>query len=179
MLTESQLLGRLAVKLSGSAAERLVTGEISTGVEADLEEATALARDMVARFGMASEVSPMRLFGSDASAFLGEETPLADIAPETKAAADEAVRRLMQTAEAEARKLLQQHRKVLDQFAATLAEHETLEGVILQRHLDELQKQISAGRRTPRAKSSATASNGDGSARSNGTAKTRRRTTVG
>src|SRR5437763_10048410 len=81
MLTESQLRGRLAVKMAGAAAERLVTGEISTGVEADLEEATLLAKDMVARFGMAEEVAPLRLFGPDAAAFLGEETPLADIAP--------------------------------------------------------------------------------------------------
>src|SRR6059058_3876211 len=86
MLTTSQLRGRLTVKLAGAAAERLITGEISTGVEADLEEATALARDMVARFGMADEVAPLRLYGPDSSAYLGEETPLADIASETKAA---------------------------------------------------------------------------------------------
>jgi cell division protease FtsH len=142
MLTQSQLEGRLAVKLAGAAAERLVTGEISTGVEADLEEATALARDMVARFGMADEVAPLRLYGSDSSAYLGEETPLADIAPETKASLDQAIRRLLQEAQTTASVLLEHHRSRLDEFAATLAEHETLEGVVLQEQLDALQSKM-------------------------------------
>src|SRR3954452_8877988 len=153
MLTESQLRGRLAVKMAGAAAERLVTGEISTGVEADLEEATLLAKDMVARFGMAEEVAPLRLFGPDAAAFLGDETPLADIAPATKAALDQAVRRLMVEAQTSARVLLEHHRGILDEFAGTLNEHETLEGALLQAHLDALQgKMKPAGRGGMRAK---------------------------
>jgi cell division protease FtsH len=138
LLTESQLRGRLATKMAGAAAERLVFAEISTGVENDLEEATALARDMVARFGMSDEVGMTRLFGADSTAFLGDETPLADIAPETKAAADGAVRRLIAEAETEARVLLEHHRELLDEFATTLADAETLEGNALQSHLDDL-----------------------------------------
>jgi cell division protease FtsH len=175
MLTESQMRGRLAVKLAGSASERLVMGEISTGVEADLEEATALARDMVARFGMAGSVAPMRLYGPDSSTYLGEETPLADIAPETKAAMDEAVRTLLQAAEAEARKLLQRHRKVLDGFAGTLGEEETLEGVILQRHLESLEKSMRGARGGVRAKGVSPSANG---AAASGSPSPRRRTTV-
>jgi cell division protease FtsH len=153
LLTESQLRGRLAVKLAGAAAERLATGEISTGVEADLEEATALARDMVARFGMAEEVAPLRLLGPDAAAFLGDETPLADIAPETKAALDQAIRRLMTEAQTSAAVLLEHHRPVLDEFAGTLTEQETLEGAVLQAHLDALQKKMKpVGRGGMRAK---------------------------
>jgi cell division protease FtsH len=142
MLTQSQLEGRLAVKLAGAAAERLVTGQISTGVEADLEEATLLARDMVARFGMADEVAPLRLYGSDSSAYLGEETPLADIAPETRAALDQAIKRLLLEAQTTSSVLLEHHRKVLDEFAATLVEVETLEGVPLQEQLDLLQQKM-------------------------------------
>jgi cell division protease FtsH len=171
MLTESQLRGRLAVKLAGSAAERLTTGEISTGVEVDLEEATLLARDMVARFGMADECAPLRLYGSDSSAFLGEETPLADISSETKNAMDLAIRRLMQEAQTSAAILLEHHRKLLDEFAATLAEHETLEGVVLQEHLDALQRKMQpAARGSVRAK-------GVSSKPVNGQPRPRRRTT--
>src|SRR4051812_42728448 len=161
MLTESQLRGRLAVKMAGAAAERLVTGEISTGVEADLEEATLLAKDMVARFGMAEEVSPMRLLGPDASAFLGDETPLADIAPETKAALDQALRRLMTEAQTSATALLEHHRSILDEFAGTLNEHETLEGALLQAHLDALQ-----GKMKPVGKGGMRAKGVSGSSRS-------------
>jgi len=139
MLTEAQLRGRLAVKLAGAAAERLISGQISTGVEADLEEATSMARDMVARFGMSDEIGLMRLFTSDSSAFLGEETPLSDVASETKADADRAIRRLLQEAELEAEVLLEHHRSLLDEFAAVLATEETLEGALLQQHIDGLQ----------------------------------------
>jgi cell division protease FtsH len=142
LLTESQLRARLAVKLAGAAAERSVLGEISTGVENDLEEATALARDMVARFGMSDEIGMSRLYGPDSSAFLGDETPLADIAPETKAAADTAVRRLIADAETEARVLLEHHRPLLDEFAAILAEAETLEGNALQEQIDDLRSRM-------------------------------------
>jgi cell division protease FtsH len=153
LLTESQLRARLAIKLAGAAAERLVMGEISTGVENDLEEATALARDMVARFGMSDEIGMARLFGPDASAFLGDDTPLADISSDTKAALDGAIRRLIAEAETEATVLLEHHRPVLDAFAATLAEHETLEGVALQTHLDDLRAKMQpVGKARVRAK---------------------------
>jgi cell division protease FtsH len=159
LLTESQLRSRLAIKLAGAAAERLVMGEISTGVENDLEEATALARDMVARFGMSDEIGMARLFGPDSSAFLGDETPLADISSETKAAADGAIRRLIADAETEARVLLEHHRATLDNFAATLSEAETLEGVALQTALDDLRNQMQpVGKARVRAKGVSTSS---------------------
>ena len=178
MLTQSQLEGRLAVKLAGAAAERLVTGQISTGVEADLEEATLLARDMVARFGMADEVAPLRLYGSDSSAYLGEETPLADIAPETRAALDQAIKRLLLEAQTTASVLLEHHRKVLDEFAATLVEVETLEGVPLQEQLDLLQQKMKpAVRGAVRAKG--VSAKRDTTPSVNGqTARPRRRTTT-
>jgi cell division protease FtsH len=170
LLTESQLRGRLAMKLAGAAAERTVFGEISTGVENDLEEATALARDMVARFGMSEEVGMARLFGPDSSAFLGDETPLSDISTETKAAMDAAIRRLIMEAERTATVLLDHYRAQLDSFAATLAEHETLEGNALQAHLDDLRLQmLPVGRGRVRAKGASVAATGT---------RTRRSTTV-
>src|SRR5947209_20277788 len=145
--------------------------EISTGVEKDLEEATALARDMVARFGTSDEIGMARLFGPDSSAFLGDETPLADISAETKASLDTAIRRLIAEAQTEATVLLEHHRQVLDSFAATLAEAETLEGVALQKHLDDLRGQMRpVGKARVRAQ-------GVRTPRVNGTARTRRTAT--
>jgi len=175
MLTESQLRGRLAVKLAGAAAEKLLFGQISTGVEADLEEATAMARDMVARFGMSDEISLMRLYASDSSAYLGEETPLQDIGPETRAEADRGIRRLLQEAETEAEVLLEHHKALLDEFAATLAVEETLEGNLLQEHIDGLQaKMRPAARGRVRAKGAS-----DNTKGLNGQPRSRRRTTIG
>jgi cell division protease FtsH len=172
LLTESQLRSRLAIKMAGAAAERLVMGEISTGVENDLEEATALARDMVARFGMSDEIGMARLFGPDSSAFLGDDTPLADISSETKATMQAAIRRLIVEAQTEATVLLEHHRQVLDAFAATLAEAETLEGVALQKHLDDLRGQMQpVGKARVRAQGVRTQG-------VNGTARPRRATTA-
>src|SRR5438309_1813974 len=173
LLTESQLRTRLAIKMAGAAAERLVMGEISTGVENDLEEATALARDMVARFGMSDEIGMARLFGPDSSAFLGDETPLSDISSETKATADAAIRRLIAEAQTEATVLLEHHRQVLDAFAATLAEAETLEGVALQAQLESLRGQMKpVGKATVRGQGATTE-------RINGSSRPRRTATAG
>jgi cell division protease FtsH len=170
LLTESQLRGRLAMKLAGAAAERSIFGEISTGVENDLEEATALARDMVARFGMSQEVGMARLYGPDSSAFLGDETPLADISSETKAAMDVAIRRLITDAERTATVLLEHYRLQLDSFAATLAEHETLEGNALQAQLDALRAQmLPVGKGRVRAKGASVSTSGTRSRRSSST----------
>ena len=138
VLTEAQLRGRLAVRLAGPAAEQLVYGGTSTGVERDLEEATAMARDMVARYGMAPGLEFTRLLGPDSGAYLGAETPWGDIAEDTKAAADTAIRALLREAAASAREVLQAHRPSLDLVAAELLEHETLEGVTLLAVLDRV-----------------------------------------
>jgi cell division protease FtsH len=166
------LRARLAIKMAGAASERMVMGEISTGVENDLEEATALARDMVARFGMSDEIGMARLFGPDSSAFLGDETPLADISAETKASLDTAIRRLIAEAQTEATAMLEHHRQLLDSFAATLAEAETLEGVALQAQLDNLR-----GRMQPMTKARVKAKGINGAVPGSG--RSRRTTTAG
>jgi cell division protease FtsH len=153
VLTEGQLKGRLTVRMAGAAAERVAFGDISTGVEADLEEATSLARDMVARYGMAKGLEHMRLLGSDSSAYLGAETPWGDIAEETKAAADSAIRDVLDESSRAATLLLERHRTALDLVAAELREHETLEGVALLTVLDQATRAMATtrGRRTARA----------------------------
>src|SRR5205085_5130704 len=55
----SYLVGRIAGALGGRAAEQLVYGEVSTGAESDIEQATRVARQMVGRWGMSSAVGPV------------------------------------------------------------------------------------------------------------------------
>ena len=153
MLTQGQLQHRLAVRMAGPAAERVVYGDISTGVERDLESATSLARDMVARYGMAAGLENTRLLGMDSSAFLGEDTPWGDIAEETKAAADAAIRGLLADAVKSASVLLVQHRDALDLVAAELLEHEVLEGLALVAVLERASQLLTPTR--PRARRTA------------------------
>src|SRR6202043_3079231 len=71
--SRSALLDRLAMMLSGRAAEELVFQEITTGAANDLEKATAMSRQMITRFGMSDKLGP-RVFGSDPQQpFLGRE----------------------------------------------------------------------------------------------------------
>jgi cell division protease FtsH len=140
MLTEGELRARLAIRLAGPAAERVVYGDISTGVERDLEEATSMARDMVARYGMTEDLSLTRLLGPDSAAFLGDDTPWGDIAEETKAAADAAIRKLITEAVTTATVVLEKHRPVLEHIAVQLREHETVEGEPLRRLIDDANK---------------------------------------
>src|SRR4029077_8472295 len=64
LLTRSQLHSRIVMLMGGIAAEELAFGEASTGAEKDIEEATRLARDMAARFGMSSRLGRPRLLGA-------------------------------------------------------------------------------------------------------------------
>jgi cell division protease FtsH len=151
VLTQGQLTNRLVVRMAGPAAERVVYGDISTGVERDLEDATSLARDMVARYGMAPGLEHIRLLGTDASAYLGEDTPWGDIAEETKAAADVAIRVMLRDAVEAATALLEQHRSALELVAVELREHETLEGLALVAVLERATQEL-AGASKPRSR---------------------------
>jgi cell division protease FtsH len=120
------LRGRIAGALGGRAAEDLVFGDVSTGAESDLEQATSIARQMVGRWGMSEAIGPVSVLPrpDDEQAFaLDGHGP----GPETRSLIDREVRRLMDECDAEARKTLQDHRLNLDRLAQTLLERETLD----------------------------------------------------
>ncbi len=128
LLSRTQLRGKLVTLMAGIAAENLIFGEGSTGGEQDIEQATDLARDIVARYGMSDELGPVRLLAKASEGFLGNDVPLGDISIETQAAIDNEIRRLVADAQAEAASLLARHSKTLDALATRLDEEETLEG---------------------------------------------------
>jgi cell division protease FtsH len=120
------LRGRIAGALGGRAAEDLVFGDVSTGAESDLEQATSIARQMVGRWGMSEAIGPVSVLPrpDDEQAFaLDGNGP----GPDTRSLIDREVRRLMDECDAEARKTLQDHRLNLDRLAQTLLERETLD----------------------------------------------------
>jgi cell division protease FtsH len=141
-MSQSQLRGQLVTLCAGIAAENLVFGEGSTGGEQDLENATNLARDMVARYGMSADLGPVRLLAKSSEGFLNEDIPLADISYETRQALDVAIRRLIADAQADATTLLARHRKTLDGLAERLMAQETLEGDELLQVLAPIEKEM-------------------------------------
>jgi cell division protease FtsH len=139
LLTRSQLEARLAVALSGRAAEELRFGEPSTGGDSDLEQATSLARDLVARHGMSERLGRQRLIAGEADLFLGSSPGLEGLSARTHKELDLEVRRILDTAFERATTVLSSHRDVLERITEQLLEEETLEGAALHRLLAALQ----------------------------------------
>ncbi|MCD6337907.1 MAG: ATP-dependent zinc metalloprotease FtsH [Verrucomicrobia bacterium] len=151
LLTRSELLDRIKTLLGGRAAEEIVFGEVSTGAQNDLERATQLARQMVVLYGM-SERTGLAHWAQKAPGFAGDgEAGLQrDCSEQTAREIDEEVRKLLEDAYAEAKKLLISNRKRLERVAAELLRRETLDGDFF-RKLLETEEPETPGRGEPRA----------------------------
>ena len=135
ILTADQLYEKLVITMAGMAAEKLVLGQPSTGVEDDLEAATNIARDMVGRFGLSDEIGSIRVLASDMDVFLGNSSVLGELSESTHRKMDAETRRFVESALEDARAILEQHRGDLDGLVEKLLEHENLEGSVLGRAL--------------------------------------------
>jgi cell division protease FtsH len=124
------LMERLAVALGGRSAEELALGEITTGAENDLKEATQLARRMVSEWGMGDQTGPVVYDLANGSAYLSQQ-PLEDhprmYSEATAQRLDSEVERLMTQAHQQARSVLTEHRDALERLAQALQQEEVLE----------------------------------------------------
>ena len=126
-LPESYLKDRLAVMLGGRGGEKELLGDLSSGADDDIRQATHLARAMVARWGMAEEVGPVDLRQSEEHPFLGREMAQPRTFSETTAhEVDEAVHRLLAEAEERAGQIIRGHRDRMNTLIAQLEVKETL-----------------------------------------------------
>jgi len=122
---EDYLRGRITGALGGRAAEELVYGVVTTGAESDLRQVTAIARQMVVRYGMSPKVGVLSL----ADDVDGPGQPLGLSRPyseETAALVDEEVRRICEECLHQASALLASNRDKLDALVKALLEHDTL-----------------------------------------------------
>jgi cell division protease FtsH len=122
---QPEILAKIKVALGGRAAEEIVFGEISTGAESDIEQLTALARQMVGRWGMTDALGPVSVIPRDG---VGPFLPgAAEVSPETQKLLDDEVRRIVAEAHDEVVTLLTENRSRLDALASALLERETLD----------------------------------------------------
>jgi cell division protease FtsH len=122
----SALLARLAVMLAGRTAEEIVFGDVTTGAESDLTEATRLARRMVTCWGM-GELGLVAFQADAEQPFLGYElTQGRDYSEATAARIDQEVQRVLAERHAYAGRLLTDAHERLDQLAQALLHEETL-----------------------------------------------------
>jgi cell division protease FtsH len=125
------LLARLAVMIGGRTAEELAIGDITTGAEKDLVEATRLARRMVTRWGMGS-VGLAAFQADEEQPFLGYELAQGrDYSEDTAARIDQDVRRLLEESHENACRLLTDKRDNLNRLAQSLLHEETIDRDVL------------------------------------------------
>lgn len=136
LMTKSELLDKLAVLLGGRAAEEIVYGEVSTGAQNDLEQATEIARAMVMDYGMSEKLGP-QTFRRRESLFLEPYLKhREDISENTAQLIDMEVSELIRKAYHKAKEVLEKYRERLDVLSKTLLKKETLEGEELERLLN-------------------------------------------
>ena len=126
LLTRQELENKIATLTGGRAAEEVVFGQITTGAANDIEQATKLARAMIARYGMSDDFD-MVAFETVTNQYLGGDASLACSA-ETQQRIDREVVELVRAQHAKARRLLEENRAALDKLSDYLYEKETITG---------------------------------------------------
>ena len=128
--TKEWLIGRLAIAFGGRVAEELIFGpnKVTTGAGSDIEQATAIARRMVTQFGMSEKIGMMAIGDREQEIFLGREFgQRREVSERTAQVVDDEVKHFLDEAHENARKILLEHRALLDHIAATLLERETID----------------------------------------------------
>jgi cell division protease FtsH len=127
LMSRGKILDDLAFTLGGRAAEELVFNDITSGASNDLERVTKMARAMVTRLGMSSELGPMVYGQKEELIFLGREiSEQRDYSEAIAELIDQEVRRLVNDAYQRAKNILSQYREKLDAVATRLMEVETV-----------------------------------------------------
>jgi cell division protease FtsH len=136
--SKDYLLTQLVTALGGRAAEQVAIGHITTGAENDLQKVTALARQMVTRWGMSDRIGTVS-FSDRQSPFLGggDTGAPSNYSETTAEAIDEEVERIVRTCYDRSVELLATHRPTLDRIAQELRKHETLDARQLHQILEE------------------------------------------
>ena len=132
--TRNELLVELRSLLGGRAAEEIVFGTVTAGAAGDIQQATGLARNMVALYGMSEELGLMAA-AAVSNRYLDGGAHM-DCSDETAAQVDKAVKRLLSESYAEAKTILSENRRLLDEVAEYLLLKETITGEELMRFVN-------------------------------------------
>ena len=124
--TRDELMAKIAVSMGGRAAEEVVMNTMTNGASQDIQEATGIARNMVAMYGMSDEIGMVAL-GSVRSQYLDGGYGL-DCAQDTAAIMDREVKGILDKCYAAAVQVIRDNREDMDKVVAYLLEKETITG---------------------------------------------------
>ena len=129
-MTRQEMKSRLAIMFGGRVAEELIFGDdnVTSGAASDIEQATKLARAMVMRWGL-SDLGPIAFGENQEEVFLGHSVAKnQNMSEETAKAVDDEIRKIIEEAYDEARRILTERIDDLHAIARALLEYETLSG---------------------------------------------------
>lgn len=127
-VTRQRLTETLSTLLGGRCAEATALGFICTGAVSDLQRATAIARDMVTKYGMSEKLGNVTFTTGHDEVFLGRDMAQAKpYSEETAAVIDSEVKALLDNAYARCREILTRDRDKLELVAQFLLKHETMD----------------------------------------------------
>ena len=141
--SREELIVELQTMLGGRAAEQVVFGIATTGASNDIERATELARKMVTQYGMSDRLGLMAL-STVSNPYLDGSTMM-NCADSTSSAADEEIHKLLMDCYADAKKLLVEHRSLLDEIAMYLLSKETITGDEFMAYVNADSKRLTDG----------------------------------
>ena len=124
--TKDELMAKITVSMGGRAAEEVVMNTMTNGASQDIQDATNVARNMVAMFGMSDEFGMMAL-ASRRNQYLDGGYGM-DCAQDTAARMDQAVKEILDKCYQEAVEILKANREDMDKVVAYLLEKETITG---------------------------------------------------
>jgi len=128
--TREQLESRIAVAMGGRIAEELTFGQITTGAQNDIEQATEMARKMVCEWGMSEALGPLTYGKKEEAIFLGRDfNRHQDYSEATALKIDAEVKRIVTEQYDRARRTMHERREALVAVAEALLEHEVLDAV--------------------------------------------------
>jgi len=127
-MDKGRLLSTIAVLFGGRIAEELFMDQMTTGASNDFERATAIARDIVTRYGMTDELGPMVYAENEGEVFLGRSvTKTTHMSEATMQKVDSEIRRIIDEQYGVARKILEENRDKVEVMTAALLEWETID----------------------------------------------------
>ncbi|HEX8084732.1 MAG TPA: ATP-dependent zinc metalloprotease FtsH [Solirubrobacteraceae bacterium] len=133
VLQKDDLLMQTITILAGAAAEELFFGQLSTGVEGDLDRASKLVRSMVVSYGMSDEFGPVSLGEKAGEVFLGRDIGnMNNVSPMQQERIENEVRRIVLDCMEIAKRVIADNRDAMQEMVGTLVEQETLSGVALE-----------------------------------------------
>lgn len=136
--TESYLRDRIKVMLGGRSAEKIIYGEVSTGAQNDLKEATKLLRRMIGQWGMSEKVGPLGLGIGEEHVFLGREMGAPrEYSEKLAEMIDSEIQTQLMDLERFTVAFLTEHRKELDALAKAMMERETMESEEIEQVLND------------------------------------------